>query len=627
MSRLRSLIPILCLILLGGVLYWPGLKGGFIFDDYPNLVEDPDWKLLSLEPLQWWHAGTSGIASMFGRPLALLSFAFNYYVSGMDPRPMKLVGVSMHLFNGVLVYCLCRKLLVLIGGRLAACSVFVASLVAIAWVVHPIQVSTVLYIVQRMEVGAVTGVLLALLAYIKAREAQMSGARAVWWWLLVVLAAILGLGFKETVFLLPCYLFLLELVILRFRGRGGRTSRWLLGGYLASGGVALLVFFFLFLPGVLRSEAYEFRNFTVGERLLSQPAVLWMYLHQILIPWPETYWFYYDNFPVSRGLLKPLATLYAIAGLLLAVVVAAWCRKQWPLTTLGIGWFFLAHLLTSNVVPFELAFEHRNYFALLGVLLAIVQPLEWLLRRLDPNVAATISVLPILFLASMCWIQVGTWADPLRLAMTLASRNPGSERAGYEFGRLLIERSGHQVDSPLWSMAEQEFENASKIDGGSPLPEQALIVISSSYGRPISPEIWPRFRYKLLARGVGPQELSALGGVVDCRIEGRCKFNDENALLLILQDVVTKNQKSARARAIFASYAFNVMRDHELGISLMREAIQLDAHELEYRVGLVRYLQTSGENSEVEERDLVYRLQEVNVGGKYDAYLDEFSSR
>ena len=79
----------LLLVAVGLAVYWPGLGGGFIFDDYPNLVYDPDWKVTTLHWVDWERALALGISSDSGRPLALLSFAINYYFTGLDPAAMK----------------------------------------------------------------------------------------------------------------------------------------------------------------------------------------------------------------------------------------------------------------------------------------------------------------------------------------------------------------------------------------------------------------------------------------------------------------------------------------------------------------------------------------------------------
>ena len=622
MGTMRRLWPLLLLLAGGSLIYWPGLGGGFIFDDYPNLVEDPDWKITSLD----WEAlrgvASSGIASLFGRPLAVISFALNHYLTGMDPAPMKLVGVALHLFNALLVYLLLRQLVALAHF----CNVtarWAAWLLAFAWMVHPLQASTVLYIVQRMEVGALTGVLLSLLAYLKARDAMRTGSKAWPWWGAVVLAGLVGLGFKETALLLPVYALALECCLLGFRGKNGLRSRVLISLYTIGFFGALVVFCWKMLPSMLAPEAYAVRDFTLGERLLTQFAALGLYLRQMLLPWPENLWFYYDNFPISKGLLQPWTTLTSLLLLLGLVVVTVVSRRRWPLTSLGIGWFFAAHVLTSNIVPFELVFEHRNYFALLGILLAWVQPLAWLGNRISPEIRIPLVALPLLFTAVMGVLQVATWGDPLRLATTLATRNPESPRAGYELGRLLFDLGSGDPASPLGSLAEQEFQHAARLPGSSPLPEQALIILASSHGRPVDPEVWTLFRKKFERRQAGPQEIGALSAVVDCRISARCQFESEQPLFGVLTAALQVNPRSAVIHAIYGNYAFNVMRDPELAVRMLREAVALEPGQVAFRVGLAKFLLALDLRESPEVTDTLAFLGADDSGGKYRVELQE----
>lgn len=622
MKALQRLLPLLALLLLGGLVYWPGLEGGFIFDDYPNLVDDPDWKVTSLEWAQWRSAAGSGIASIFGRPLAVLSFAVNYYFTGMDPWPMKLAGLLLHLGNGVLVFWLCRRLFALAmpaGGR----GSYLPWLLALAWIVHPLQVSTVLYVVQRMEVGAHLGVLLALLSYLRARSAQMTGGRAWPWWLACGAATLFGLGFKETALLVPGYALMLEVCLLRSRGLDGRPIRGLVVSYVVGAATAGLIFVLKILPSAMAPGRYALRDFTLGERLLTQLVALVAYLRQMLLPWPEGLWFYYDNFPVSHGLFSPPATLWALTILLALLALAIICRRRWPMTTLGIAWFFVAHALTSNVMPLELVFEHRNYFALLGILLAVVQPLAWLGLRLGRGVAGLIAALLVAFIAFLGFIQVQSWADPLQLALTLSSRNPESSRAGYELGRKLLERAGGNQQSPLWSLAEQEFHRAGELPGSSPLPEQALIILSARYGRPLDVDVWPSFQRKILRRRIGVQEEGALRAVVECRVKGECQFADERPLFDVLGAALSQNPRSARLHALYGSYAYNVMGDHKLGVEMLREAVRLSPDAMVYRIGLAKYLLASNLLYSPEVVDTMARLRAANADGRYDMDLRE----
>lgn len=583
MSAAFVLLPVL-----GALIFLPGLGGGFLFDDQPNLVNDPDWKL---DHLSWGALAQmfgSGIASAAGRPLAMLSFAVNHIFTGTEPMPLKATGLAMHLLNALLVGLFVSKLLAMRTTLQEKTRPLVTWAVAFVWMVHPLQVSSALYIVQRMEVGAATGILLSLLCYLRARGAMCDGRRAWPWWLGVALASGFGFGFKETALLLPGYSLLLEVFVLRFVAPTLAQRRLLVGAYVIGGLVCLVIFFGWVVPSALSPVAYATRDFSLSERLYSQLPALLLYLRQMLLPWPESLWFYYDNFPISHGLLHPVSTLVA-ALILLGLALGGWLiRVRWPLTAFGIAWFLVSHSLTSNVHPLELVFEHRNYLALLGVVLVLIQPLQAALKSTTVE-ACRLLLIPLLaYVGAMGYIQALSWGDPMRLALTLTTRNPESPRAGYEYGRQLLALAGNDSRSLGWSMAVGEFEHAAALPNSSPLADQALIVLGARVGNPVPDPVWDRFAEKVLRRPAGPQELSAVNGVVECRIAGSCKFADEQRLFNLLVEVVQRNPRSSRLRAIYANYAFNVMRDPDLAMRMIREAVMLSPTDPGYWMWLVR---------------------------------------
>ncbi|HID8537019.1 TPA: hypothetical protein ACXIMI_002148 [Stenotrophomonas maltophilia] len=613
---------LLLLLVLGGLIFSPGLGGGFLFDDQPNLVEDPDWKLDQLS----WDGITqmfgSGIASAVGRPLAMLSFAVNHVFTGTDPMPLKATGLAMHLLNALLVWLLVSQLLVMRTTLQGKARSLVAWVVAFVWMVHPLQVSSALYIVQRMEVGAATGILLSLLCYLRARGATCDGRLAWPWWLGVVLASGFGLGFKETALLLPGYSLLLEVFVLRFAAPTLAQQRLLVGAYVIGGLGCLVIFFGWVVPSALSPTAYATRDFSLSERLYSQLPALLLYLRQMLLPWPESLWFYYDNFPISHGLLHPVSTLVA-ALILLGLALGGWLiRMRWPLTAFGIAWFFVSHALTSNVHPLELVFEHRNYLALLGVVLALIQPLQAALKSATVE-ARTLLMAPLLaYVGAMGCIQALSWGDPTRLALTLTTRNPESPRAGYEYGRQLLALSGNDPRSPSWSMAVGEFEHAAALPDSSPLADQALIVLGARGGNPVSDPVWKRFAEKLLRRPAGPQELSAVEGVVECRVAGNCTFADEQRLFHLLVEVVQRNPRSSRLRAIYANYAFNVMQDPDLAMRMIREAVMLSPRDPGYRMWQIKMGLASDLLERRDAEEALDLLRRFNGRGTYTADIE-----
>ena len=617
MRLAKSITPALLVLIVGLLVYWAGLSGGFIFDDYANLVRDADWKATSLTVAELKRAMAHGIASDIGRPFALLSFALNHVFTGLSPFPLKLTSLAFHLLNGLLVWRLCSELFdaAPAAREKERMGQFAAALIAVAWVAHPLQASTVLYVVQRMEVGAHTGVLLALLAYIRARAAQTTGLRAWPWFAAAVLATVFGLGFKESALLAPLYAFAIELFALHFRGAGGRRCKTLLALYILGGGLALIVFTLLILPKYTPEWAYAGRHFTLYERLLTQLHVLTTYLGQMLYPRLNSLVFYYDNFPVSHSLLAPPATLISAVALLLSAGFAWFSRVRWPLASLGITWFFAAHALTSNVIPLELAFEHRNYFALLGIMIAAGQILAAAGACLHLDARRTLAVLPVAILAILCAIQAHTWGDPLRLAIALASRNPESPRASYDLGHLMLQHAGSDRTSPLLSLAAKEFEHSAKLPASSPLAEQALIILRSRTGQEVPSEVWESLQNKIGLRRLGPQEISALRGLLDCRIQYQCPLADQQLLDTFII-ALEKNPNSATLNALYSNFAYSVLRDPDLALMATRRSIELDPRNLQYKVNLARLLGAIDPDSK-ELAELVKTIRQSDTHGVY----------
>ncbi|MEN1971438.1 hypothetical protein WCE34_03675 [Luteimonas sp. MJ204] len=610
-ARIRNLLLAIGFVAFGLFVFAPGLTGGFLFDDYPNLLLDDDWKLSQGATAQdWIRATLHGVASPAGRPLALLSFAANYYFHGLSPFHFKLGSLALHLLNGLLAWALLRQLLDHAATPGSGRSRWLPLLVAVAWTVHPMQISTVLYVVQRMEIGAATGILAALLCYVTARR-RMLGMQRGWLWLLLAAAATMfGLGFKETAVIAPLLAFLIEATLFRFRASSGAPDRWLSGAFACGAVLALCGYLYVAIPFVATPEAtlYAIRDFGPWERLLSQGRALVLYMQQSLFPLPENMTFYYDNFAVSRSLLQPATTLASLILLAVVAVLAFGCRHRWPLTALGTGWFFACHTLTSNVIPLELVFEHRNYLALLGILVALVQPLAALGRRLrlHNDACRVLAALPVLALAALCVPQAATWGSPTKLAWTLENRNPDSPRASYALGRVMLDHAGDESDGPQIAMARKLFQHVASLPGDSPLAAQGLILLDARHGRPVDTATWDLLRSSLTRGILGPEGLSALFAVSNCRIKGRCQFDDRE-LLATFWAVIEKNPKSAAVHTLYANFAWNILDDKPLAIWSQREAARLSPSVHGYQVALAKFLLASPEGALRNEGEQLFR--------------------
>jgi len=625
------------------VVYWPGLSGGFLFDDYPNIVDNkgvqpPNASLPSLV-----GAALSSPASDFKRPLASLSFAINYLATGLDPYWMKLTNLLIHLLNGWLVYLLSLALLRSDPARQHPHAPLVAALIAAGWMLLPINLTAVLYVVQRMESMANLFVLLGLLGYVAGRRRMLDvqsgcASETVWRGFTLCAASItipiaLGLLAKETAVMLPLYALLVEWTLFRFSKPAqapldAASLRHLdvrvVGLFLLVLALPMVLGLAWLLPGVLRPETWAARDFTLGTRLLSEARIVTDYIAWTLLPTPSALSFYHDDFQVSTGLLAPWSTLVSIVFLAVLVALMAWLRPRNPLAALGIALFLGCQLLTGTILPLELIYEHRNYFASFGLLLAIVP-----LLVMPPSSPFALPRYVLLAGLLLCWtlltaFTAHAWGNPLHLAEDLAARAPQSPRAQYELGRTYIIYSHYDPASPFTRLAYVPLEKAAGLPSSSILPEQALIFMNARMGMQIKDAWWNSMVAKLKAHKPGVQDESSLGALTQCMNEHRCNLPDARMTAAFLA-ALSHDNPSARLLATYGDYAWNVLGDRELGLHMTEKAIETSPSEPAYRITQTRMLIALDHPDKAQE---AYRqLEKLNIGGRLDTSIRDLRSR
>lgn len=425
------LLLALCFAAWGMAAFVPGLPGGFVLDDGVNILQNHILHVDHFDVEQFIYAALNFHDGTGSRALPMLSFALDYWRAGsMDAQTFKLTNIGIHGLT-VLALAFFLRRLFLLAQWPAQRAIWGSLLVALVWAIHPLQVSSVLYVVQRMQTMASLFIILALWAYVAMRADQLAGGRGRPQGLLLVLAWLLALASKEDAVLLPAYTLALELTLLHFAAGQAVVARGLRQSYGLMLGLGVLLFVFYALPHYWHWDAYPGRNFSSPERLLTQGRVLVMYLGQILLPWPDWMPFYYDNYPVSRSLWQPWTTLPSLA-ILAALLLWAWrWRHKRPLFAFGIFFFFAGHFLTSNVIALELVFEHRNHLPLLGILLALADLLPLAASRLRLSWPTQLAALGLLlaFVSTATLVRAYTWGEPLRFAEKSARLAPQSNRS------------------------------------------------------------------------------------------------------------------------------------------------------------------------------------------------------
>ncbi|MZR62441.1 hypothetical protein [Alcanivorax sp. DP30] len=415
----------------GMIVLLPGLGGGFMLDDMQSIVQNSALHLVEIKSLDdLLYAAYSFDPGGGTRPLVMLSFALDILRSGLDPVAFKITNIVIHALTGFALVFFFRKLLCLAAWSPREIRI-AAPVLALIWAIHPLQVSSVLYIVQRMQIMSTLFVVLSLLSYLCFRDQNIKGEKGRVYGFLVILFGLIAFACKEDAVLLPVYCLVIELTVLRFDAKAEKLKKLLRYVYGTFFVVGLIAYLFVVVPYYWHSDWYPGRVFTSAERLMTQARVLWMYLAQLLLPLPSMLPFNYDDFAISRNLWQPKTTMPAIVGLAGLLYLAWRWRKAFPVFSLGVLLFFAGHFLTSNVIGLEMVFEHRNHFPLIGFVLAIIALIVALMRSRQCPRWLAISVI-----SSICIAEAGAavyrayiWGDELRRAEYNLRVASDSERA------------------------------------------------------------------------------------------------------------------------------------------------------------------------------------------------------
>ena len=619
-------VLLFCILLVTALVYWPGLWGGFTFDDNSNIVFNTQLHVKDLDWAQWVAATFSSPARELPRPLAMLTFAANHFFTGLNPWPMKATNLALHLLNVILVFGMIRALLRSIGrGSARPNNESIALFVCAVWAVLPINLMAVLLVVQRMEILSHTFVFLGLWLYLVGRQQIIEGQNG-WKKILsgLVLCTILGTTSKESAGVLPLYALLIEFGILKFKGQKQNSTRLLIGLYVVVLMLPAMIGVAWLLPKSLGATSFAHRNFSLLERLLTEPHVVADYLRWTIFPDLGSLSLFHDDFPVSRGLLDPPATLLSCVGLFV-VGLAAWkIRHTRPLSSVGLAWFFGAHILTATFIPLELMFEHRNYFASAGISLLLAD-----LLLIAPSgtryrfVAVAAALLMLVFYAGTCHLRALEWSNPLRFAQTEAAKHPQSPRATYNLGQLLSILSNGDANSPFTPAAFEAFDKASAVPNAGILPAQGALLLAARTGYPLQDRWWHEIQDRLRRRPIGPQELGALGALTGCAVSGRCSFPPSEMVDAFA--AALNRGDNPEVLNIYANYALNVLDDPDLATRLFKEASALNPRELQYRISMVKLHITLGRYQEA--RTEIDKIRSLGRFGEFDYVAGQLEVR
>lgn len=439
----RELIVFLLIMAVAFAVYCRALSYGFLlsWDDPAYVVNNA-----AAHGFSWGHIKAAFSRFYVGNyaPLHIVSYMLDYLLWGLNPSGYRLLNIILHAFNGFMLYLLLRRL---------SLPLYPAIFSALLFVLHPVQVESVVWISQRKNVLAMLFFLLSIHSYSRYRDAAGGVSRKQYALSLLFFGC--SLLAKSVVVVLPVILILYDLCISRRKVLQSIPDK--------------LPFIFLalitgFIALLSQSAEYggggraDFHGGGIWSTLLTMLPVFITYLRMVLVPTGLSI--------VYAPQIKTAVdaeVLFSILILCSLSVVGCWLYNRKRAIFFWYAAIPLAILPVSQVIPLVTLMNDRYlYFPLLGVAACSGFLMQYLSERIDIRWGKTVTFGFFLLAAIYGFASFQRtiiWRSPLALWQDAAVKQPGSAVAWLVLG----EEQARRGDS---GPAEKSFDLALEICRG-----------------------------------------------------------------------------------------------------------------------------------------------------------------
>ena len=355
--------------------YWNIQDHQFLnFDDNIYVSANPYVKNgFSLENIKWAFTFT-GIS--YWHPLTLLSHMLDCQIFGIKPGPQLLVNLALHIFNALLLFLIILKMT---GAQ------FKAAFIALLFALHPLNVESVAWLVERKSVLSTIflfGAIYTYLYYVEKKEK--------WKYALILLFYACGLMSKPAILIFPALLLLLDYwplkrferatihyesnaIVSKPINRFSSLCKSDIGRVI----IEKIPFLILSMVSVLITMAsVSYSNMIVTNERVSIYLRIYNYFVSIIqylqyIAWPVHLSIFYP-FPKTFILLYFLGALSLVVSITILTFIA---RQKRPWLILGWLWFLVALLPASGLIQAGLwpALANRfMYIPIIGIFIMII---------------------------------------------------------------------------------------------------------------------------------------------------------------------------------------------------------------------------------------------------------------
>lgn len=398
LTRARRTIYVLIIVLLTGVVFSPAISSEFlIWDDEHYVVHNNVIKDFSFRNLKKMF--TSSFVGCYC-PLAILSYAVEYYFFKLNPSLYHLTNYLLHILISLLVF----YFIYLLSDKLG-----VAFIGALIFGVHTVHVESVAWISERKDLLCALFYILALITY----SLYLKHQRRVFYFGCVI-SAILALLSKPMAVTIPLALMLSDYFY------GGKVNirsilvKWPF--FLAAAFIAILNIHFQRPDwGIVLKDYYFY--------FLSK-AILF-YLSKFALPVKLSAMYAYRDVSAEQmAMIK-----YYVAAIILLAGLVLYSGRYTRKIIFGGAFFFITILPVLKIVPVSSAFAADRYMyipsiGICYVLAVVFARLFYIRGKALRFIAVSFLVLWIATLSFLTWRRCYIWKTPVTFGESGISQTP-----------------------------------------------------------------------------------------------------------------------------------------------------------------------------------------------------------
>ncbi len=436
--------------------YFNSFTVPFLFDDYNQILNRANIHSFTVfKDLSFW-------LNVNQRPFSLFTLAVNYHFGGENVFGYHLLNVFIHFLSGLFLFYWLRMLPAVNSSTRRS---WLPLLATLFFLLHPAQIQSVTYIVQRMTSLSGMFLILSVLLYTYARlehVRQTDIRKVVLYYCAAILAGVLGLLSKQNAVVFPVVFLLVEFFFIR--NKEGKIYRTYLISMFAVGIVALAtVLVFVGLPA-------ENASISRIDYLATQMQVIPRYFQLMLLP---------IGLSIDQGvkIVDGFFNVWSLLGALFNLAMlgfSIYMVKKEPLISFGILWIYITLFIESSIFPItDPMFDQRMYLPLAGfslVLLALAD--RYFFSRNQPLLKPVVVVV-LCLLCGATIARNNLFNEPVRVWKDVTQKHPKHLRGWMALGKTYFEQGDYSIPEAI-----NCFEKAYEI---APDHEENLLNLGAAY--------------------------------------------------------------------------------------------------------------------------------------------------